>query len=160
MFCVFQVAPSRRATLHQQSLCLSVWRITTARPWTSSSPPRRPCNSNPQLCPPPKQHAPSPTWTCSTWRTAANLKRRPTETRTPSSGPTGQSTTRRACAMRSSRSRWGTLPAWMTSKILCFFFYWERKSNLFVALHRNNFTPSMTSSRTWAKLKRWFLLLH
>lgn len=37
------------------------------------------------------------------------------------------------------------------------FFYWERKSNLFVALHRNNFTPSMTSSRTWAKLKRWFL---
>lgn len=120
VFCVVGLFQSHHATqfLHQRSLFLWIWRITTARPWSSSSPPHPHGHSKPPPSPRPKGTVPSPTWTCLIWRTAPNQTQQSTETWTPSSGPMEQLTTRRACAMRSSRSRWGTLPAWMKSKCL------------------------------------------
>lgn len=132
LICLFQMINSRHAAqfLHQRSLCLWIWRITTARPWTSSSPPHPLGHSRPHPSPPPKWTALSPTWTCSTWRTAPNQMRQSTETWTPSSGPMGQRTARRARAMRSSRSRWGTLPTWMKSKRIVLVFITQRENNV------------------------------
>lgn len=128
--CLFQMVNSHHAAqfLHQRSPCLWIWRITTARPWISSSPPHLHGHSKPLPSPRPTWTALSPTWTCSTWRTAPNQTRQSTETWTPSSGPMGQRTARRARAMRSSRSRWGTLPTWMKSKTTTpHVYYTERK---------------------------------
>lgn len=118
VICLFQMMQGHRATqfVHRRSLCLWIWRITTARTRSSSSPPPLHGRTKHQPCLPPKATAPSPTWTCSTWTIGANQTHQSTET--PSSGPVGQWTTRRACAVRSSHSLWGTLPTWMKSKTL------------------------------------------
>lgn len=103
--------------LHRSSSCLWVWRITTARPWSSSSPP--PLHG--RLAPSPSlQHRAtvlSPTWTCWMW-TATKLRDRRTARQAPSPQRTVQRATKRPCATGWSHS--GTLAAWTKRKLHIF----------------------------------------